>query len=101
MRRGRSLRSTVEAEALVGLARALGRGEPEQGTILAAAADRLRREVGGGPGRARLGLEEPLDQARRTMAAADFERAAASGRALTTDEAVALALELANNAMQA
>ena len=31
------------------------------------------------------------------MAPADFERAVAAGRALTTDEAVALGLEVAEN----
>jgi predicted ATPase/class 3 adenylate cyclase len=72
-------------------------GEPERGAILAAAADRLRREVGGGPSGALLGLEEPLDRARRTMAPSDFERAVAAGRALTTDEAVALGLEIAES----
>jgi predicted ATPase/class 3 adenylate cyclase len=72
-------------------------GEPERGTRLAAAADRLRREVGGGPSTAVVGEEEPLDRGRRTMAPADFERAVAAGRALTTDEAVALGLEIAEN----
>jgi predicted ATPase/class 3 adenylate cyclase len=72
-------------------------GEPERGTRLAAAADRLRREVGGGPSTAVVGEEEPLDRGRRTMAPADFERAVAEGRAMTTDEAVALGLEVAEN----
>jgi predicted ATPase/class 3 adenylate cyclase len=73
----------------------LEQGESEHGAILAAAADRLRREIGGGPGNAVLGLEEPLDHARRTMAESDFERAVAAGAALTTDEAVDLGLEVA------
>ena len=64
---------------------------------LAAAADRLRREVGGGPSTAIILLEEPLDLARRAMAPADFELAVAAGRALTTDEAVSLGLEIAEN----
>ena len=72
-------------------------GESVRGAMLAAAADRLRREVGGGPSNTLLGLEESLDRARRTMAPADFERAVATGRALTTDEAVALGLEVAKN----
>ena len=67
------------------------------GARLAAAADRLRREVGGGPSSAVVGEEEPLDRGRRTMAPADFERAVAAGRALSTDEAVALGLEVAEN----
>jgi non-specific serine/threonine protein kinase len=71
------------------------RGEPERSARLAAAANRLRREVGGGPSNAFLGIEDPLDSARRTMAPADFERAVAEGSALTTDEAVTLGLEVA------
>jgi predicted ATPase/class 3 adenylate cyclase len=74
-------------------------GEPERGTRLAAAADRLRREVGGGPSTAVVGGEEPLDRGRRTMAPADFERAVAAGRELSTDEAVALGLEYADNGL--
>jgi predicted ATPase len=73
----------------------LGEGELERGAILAAAADRLRREVGGGPQAAIVDVEEPLDRARRAMAPSDFERAVAVGRALTLDEAVELGLEVA------
>ena len=76
---------------------ALERGEPEQGARLAAAADRLRREVGGGPSTAIILLEEPLDHARRTMTQADFEQAIAVGRGFSTDEAVALGLEIAES----
>ncbi len=76
---------------------AFERGAPERGARLAAAADRLRGEVGGGPSAAMILLEEPLDLARRTMAPADFERATIAGRALSTDEAVALGLEVAEN----
>jgi len=76
---------------------ALERGQSEQGTRLAAAADRLRREVGGGPSTAIILLEEPLDHARRTMTPADFEQAVAAGRGLTTNEAVALGLEIAES----
>jgi predicted ATPase/class 3 adenylate cyclase len=76
---------------------AFERGAPGPGARLAAAADRLRRAVGGGPSTAIILLEEPLDRARRTMAPADFERALAAGRALTTDEAIALGLEIAEN----
>jgi hypothetical protein len=63
--------------------------------MLAAAADRLRREVGGGPNAAIVDAEEPLDRARRTMAPSDFERAVAAGRAPTLDAAVELGLEVA------
>ena len=72
---------------------AIERGQPARGVRLAAAAERLRREVGGGPSTAIILLEEPLDLARRTMAPADFELALAAGRAMTTDEAVTLGLE--------
>jgi len=75
----------------------LEQGESERGARVAAAADRLRREVGGGSTGALLGLEAPLDRARRTMAPADFERKVAAGRALTIDEAVALGLDVAEN----
>ena len=74
---------------------AIERGEPARAVRLAAAADRLRREVGGGPSTAIILLEEPLDLARRTMAPADFELALAAGQTLTTDEAVTLAVEIA------
>lgn len=76
---------------------AFERGAPERGARLAAAADRLRRDVGGGPSTAIILLEEPLDLARRTMAPVDYERAVAAGRELSTDEAVALGLEIAEN----
>jgi hypothetical protein len=72
---------------------AIERGQPARGVRLAAAAERLRREVGGGPSTAIILLEEPLDLARRTMAPAAFELALAAGRAMTTDEAVTLGLE--------
>lgn len=72
-------------------------GEPERGAILAAAADRLRREAGGGPSTAMVLVEEPLDRARHVMTSSAFERAVASGGALTNDEAVALGLEVAED----
>ncbi len=72
-------------------------GDPALGARLAAAADRLRGEVGGGPSTAMVLLEEPLELARRAMAPADFERAVAAGRALTTEQAIALGLEVAEN----
>jgi hypothetical protein len=72
-------------------------GQPAPGVRLAAAADRLRREMGGGPSTAIILLEEPLDLARRTMIPADFELALAAGQGLTTEEAVTLALEIAEN----
>jgi predicted ATPase/class 3 adenylate cyclase len=75
----------------------LEHGEQERGARLGAAADRLRREVGGGPSTATILLEEPLDRAQRTMGQADFERAVAAGRAMTTDEAVAIGLDAAEN----
>jgi predicted ATPase/class 3 adenylate cyclase len=76
----------------------LEQGEPQRGAILAAAADRLRRELGGGPNAAIVVVEDPLDHARRMMSPADFDRAVAAGRALTTDEAIALGLEIAETA---
>jgi predicted ATPase/class 3 adenylate cyclase len=76
---------------------ALERGQSEQGARLAAAADRLRREVGGGPSTAIILLEEPLDLARRTMTQTDFDQAVAVGWGFTTDEAVALGLAIAES----
>jgi hypothetical protein len=75
----------------------LEQGEPERGARPAASADRLRREAGGGPSTAVVYVEELLDREQRMMAPADFERAVADGRVLTTDEAVAPALEVAEN----
>ena len=100
---GEALRELREAGGHGGLSIALdslatlilGEGDQERGAILAAAADRLRRELGGGPNAAIVVIEEPLDRARRMMEPSDFERASAAGRALTMDEAVALGLEVA------
>jgi hypothetical protein len=76
----------------------LEQGDTERGARLAASAARLRDEVGGGQtGATAIGLEEPLERARRTMAPSDFARAAAAGRALSTDEAVGLALRIAED----
>jgi predicted ATPase/class 3 adenylate cyclase len=75
---------------------ALEEGDAERGVMIAAAAARLRDEVGGGQtGATAIGLEEPLERARRTVAPSDFERAAAAGRALSRDEAVDLAQRMA------
>jgi len=100
-----ALRRLHKAGAYAGLSIALDvlatllfeQNEPEQSARLGAAADRLRREVGGGPSTALILLEEPLDRAKRAMVPADFERAIAAGWAMTTDQAVALGLEVAEN----
>jgi tetratricopeptide (TPR) repeat protein len=75
---------------------ALVRGDLDRGARLSAAADRLRREIGGGPSITVAGWEEPLDEAGRGMDPGDFQAAVAKGRALTNDEAVALGLEVSN-----
>lgn len=68
-------------------------GRPELGVRLAAAAERLREEIRGNVSLAELRREPPLARARRLMPEEAFEAARQQGRALTVDEAVALALE--------
>jgi hypothetical protein len=72
---------------------ALDRGAVERGSRLAAAADRLRHEIGSNITFGELGREPPLTRARQMMGPADLERAVEQGRELTVDQAVAMALE--------
>ena len=76
---------------------ALDQGDMDRGVRLAAAADRLRNEVGTNITFKELGREAPLERARRTTGVAFPEGAAAQGRELSVDEAVALALDLPND----
>jgi hypothetical protein len=73
---------------------ALDRGDIGRGIQLAAAADRLRREVGSNISFKELGREAPLARASHMTVEAEFERAAEQGRALSVDEAVAMALDV-------
>ncbi len=71
---------------------ALERGELPKGARLAAASDGLRTSIGGGPTLDLVGLEPALEHARRKMDPIEYERAAAEGRALTTEQAIAEAI---------
>jgi predicted ATPase/class 3 adenylate cyclase len=100
---GEALRRAHAAGAHVGTSMALDgfasiaieRGDVRRGARLAAAADRLRDEIGSQITFTELGREQPLARARRLMEPADLERAVGQGRELSADEAVALALEVA------
>jgi hypothetical protein len=82
------------ALALDGVATiAIDGGDVERGVRLAAAADELRRGLGGSVQVAVAGREPPLEVARRAMDPGAFARAEAEGRAMSLDDAVALALE--------
>lgn len=98
---GHALRRAHAAGAHVGTALALDAialaaldgGNADRGVRLASAADRLRMEIGGNVTLGQIGLEEPLSRGRGMIPAAEYERACAAGRALTVDQAVAMALE--------
>ena len=97
-----ALRDSMHAGANIGAAlalesvanMALDLGEVERAAQLASAGERLRSEIGGGPTMAMGGWEEPLPRIRAVMDPADLERALADGRALTTEQAAALAHEV-------
>ena len=63
-------------------------GESERAVRLGAFADRLRHEAGGGGSTLISNDEPPLEQARRLMEPAAFDRAAAEGAAFDLDQAV-------------
>jgi hypothetical protein len=63
-------------------------GEPQRAVRLAAFADRLRRETGGGGSTLISNDEPPLEQARRLMEPAAFDGAVAEGEAFDLDRAV-------------
>lgn len=98
---GAALRRAYGAGAHIGTAlaldafasAALDRSDVDRGVELSAAADRLRREIGGNVTVREIGWEEPLTRARAMMDPAEHERAVERGRALTVDQAVAMALE--------
>jgi predicted ATPase len=97
-----ALSDSIHAGAKIGTALALesvanmaiDQGELEHAAQLASAGDRLRSEIGGGPTMAMGGQEEPLPRLRAVMDPAILERALAEGRALTTEQAAALAYSL-------
>ena len=98
---GDALRRAYAAGAHVGTAlaldafacAALDRGDVDRGVRLSAAADRLRREIGGNVTIGAIGWDEPLARAQAMVGSAQYELALEQGRALSTDEAVAMALE--------
>jgi predicted ATPase/class 3 adenylate cyclase len=77
---------------------ALERGDAGRAVRLAAAADRLREEIGSNITFKEVGREQPLGRARRLVGGADVELAIEAGRRLSVDEAVAIALEVASEA---
>jgi predicted ATPase/class 3 adenylate cyclase len=98
---GDALRRAYAAGAHVGTAlaldafacAALDRGEVDRGVRLSAAADRLRREIGGNVTIGAIGWDEPLARAKGMIGQAQYELAFEQGRALSADQAVAMALE--------
>ncbi|MEZ0239336.1 MAG: adenylate/guanylate cyclase domain-containing protein [Chloroflexota bacterium] len=63
-------------------------GEPERAVRLGAFADRLRREAGGGGSTLISNDEPPLEQARRLLETAAFDRAVGQGEAFDLDRVV-------------
>jgi predicted ATPase/class 3 adenylate cyclase len=81
------------SEPLQGLAAvAVATGDPERGVRLLGANDAIREQLGGGPPPEWLRLGDPLAEARRSLGAEAYQRAWESGRELSVDEAVALAM---------
>jgi predicted ATPase/class 3 adenylate cyclase len=66
---------------------AIQTGDTAQAARLAAFADRLRRDAGGGPSTAISNMEPPLAQARRLMDPEAFDRAVEQGEAYDLDRA--------------
>jgi non-specific serine/threonine protein kinase len=82
------------AEVLVGMASTLQAvSAPAAAPTLLAAAARLREEIGGGAGWVGDAIERLRGSLRDSLGEAAFEAAWERGRALSTDEAIALALE--------
>ena len=83
------------AEVLVAMASTLQSvGAPAAALALLAAAARLREEIGGGAGWVGDAIERLRGSLRDSRGDATFESAWERGRALSTDEAIALALEV-------
>jgi predicted ATPase/class 3 adenylate cyclase len=82
------------SEPLQGLAAvAVATGDAETGVRLLGANAAIRERLGGGPPPEWLRLGTPLEDARATLSPEAYDRAWAEGLAMTTDEAVAHALE--------
>ncbi len=74
-------------------------GEPEEATILAAAAARLSDELGGTPPTEAAGVPHPLQRARAELTKEQYDAALDRGRQTPTDEIVQLALAVAAGAL--
>ena len=72
----------------------LRRGRAERAVTLAAAADRVKEQIGGELPEALIRTGDPAGEARGRLDPEAFERADAAGRRMTLDQAVAYALEL-------
>jgi predicted ATPase/class 3 adenylate cyclase len=99
---GEALQRTQAAQAPIGIAvafdahaeLALALADADSATRLAAAAQRMRGEIGGAPSMTLAGIGAPLESARQKMEPEDFERAAAAGAAMSTEAAIALAYSI-------
>ncbi|MDP9244979.1 MAG: hypothetical protein M3O77_07830, partial [Chloroflexota bacterium] len=67
-------------------------GDVRRGVRLAAAAARMKEELGGGPPASLIGAVDPLGVGRDDLGVEEFEREVAAGRAMDVDTAVAEAL---------
>ncbi len=100
-----ALRAALSASGSIGVmatidgiaALALDNGDADGCIKLGAYAEKLRLELGGGPSTELVGLARPLERARAEVDAARFDAAAAAGRALTSEEAIALSLAVAES----
>ncbi len=98
-----TLRRSVAAGSVMNISIALDgmatlsfqRGDARSGALLAAASERMRRQIGGAPSMEMIGAEAPLLIARRVLSSGDYERLAGEGAALSDEAAVALGFEVA------
>ena len=98
-----ALRNAHEAGSHIALALAFDaiahmgilHGAVSQSVHLASAAARLRTNLGGSPSLALGGWKEPLAEGRDLLSPVEFQAAELAGRALSLDEAVALAEDVA------
>ena len=70
---------------------AIRQGDPDRGIRLAGAAARMKELAGGGAPRAIVGIDDPLHVVEGTMPRERIDRLWSEGRALTSEEAIALA----------
>jgi predicted ATPase/class 3 adenylate cyclase len=86
---GSTLGNAVSIQALAVLAVRLGR--PERGVRLAGAVDRIKEVAGGEAPQGIVGLEDPCEIAKTSLTQDRIEALREEGRAMTLDEATALA----------